>query len=108
MGEVKITFRISSEDPAAAQTSQVVATGRAGESLFEIGRRNGVAIATSCNGKASCGLCRVVIASGESGLTPMGPLEKRHLGNVYFITKQRLSCQARLTADATVLTIEVP
>ncbi|HEY4188177.1 MAG TPA: 2Fe-2S iron-sulfur cluster-binding protein [Polyangia bacterium] len=88
--------------------SGVVATGQPGESLFEIGRRSGVPISTSCNGKASCGLCRVVIVAGEDGLTPMGPLERRHLGNVYFITKQRLSCQARLTDDASTLTIDVP
>lgn len=116
MGDVTITFRMappsdapaSGVQPPAVQPSGVVAIGHPGESLFEIGRRNGVAIATSCNGKASCGLCRVVIVSGDPGLTSMGPLEKRHLGNVYFITKQRLSCQARLTADATTLTIDVP
>jgi ferredoxin len=88
--------------------SGVVATGEPGESLFEIGRRSGVAISTSCNGKASCGLCRVAIAGGEEWLTPLGPLERRHLGNVYFITKQRLSCQARLCDGATEVTIDVP
>jgi 2Fe-2S ferredoxin len=88
--------------------SGVVAPGQPGESLFEIGRRSGVPISTSCNGKASCGLCRVVIVDGEEGLSPMGSLEKRHLGNVYFITKQRLSCQTRLTDDAASVTIDVP
>jgi len=90
------------------QPSGVVADARPGESLFEIGKRAGVRISTSCNGKASCGLCRVAIVDGESGLSPLGPLEKRHLGNVYFITKQRLSCQARLTEGATAITIDVP
>jgi ferredoxin len=88
--------------------SGVVAPGNPGESLFEIGRRSGVPISTSCNGKASCGLCRVAIVDGEEGLTPLGPLEKRHLGNVYFITKQRLACQARLTEAADTVTIDVP
>ena len=78
-----------------------------GESLFEIGRRNAVPISTSCAGKASCGLCRVVIVDGEEFLSTMGPLEKRHLGNVYFITKQRLSCQTRLESDAAAVTVEV-
>lgn len=112
MADVTLTFRTTSQpegdDPAHAEPGNVVVTGQPGESLFEIGRRNGVAIATSCNGKASCGLCRVVIVAGEEGLTPLGPLEKRHLGNVYFITKQRLSCQARLTAGATAVTVDVP
>ena len=88
--------------------SGVVAPASAGESLFEIGRRNGVPIPTSCVGKASCGLCRVAIVAGEEYLTPMGPLERRHLGNVYFITKQRLSCQTRLAAADAEVTIEVP
>ena len=88
--------------------SGVVAGARPGESLFEIGKRVGVRISTSCNGKASCGLCRVAIVAGEEGLTPLGPLEKRHLGNVYFITKQRLACQARLTETAHDITIDVP
>ena len=91
------------------QPSGLTADAIAGESLFEIGRRNRVPISTSCAGKASCGLCRVAIVDGERFLTPMGPLERRHLGNVYFITKQRLSCQARLTEDADAhVTIDVP
>jgi len=78
---------------------------RAGESLFEIGRRDGVPIPTSCAGKASCGLCRVRVVAGEDHLSPMGPLELRHLGNVYFITKQRLSCQTRLLSDDAEVTV---
>ena len=90
------------------QPSGVVVPGQPGESLFEIGRRSGVPISTSCNGKASCGLCRVAIVAGEEGLTDLNALERRHLGNVYFITKQRLSCQARLTATAVTVTVDVP
>lgn len=90
------------------QPGGVIAEAVAGESLFEIGRRNKVPISTSCAGKASCGLCRVVIRGGEEHLTPMGPLERRHLGNVYFITKQRLSCQARLVGEEADVTIDVP
>lgn len=90
------------------QPSGVVAPAHPGDSLFDIGKRAGVRISTSCNGKASCGLCRVKIVDGEAGLTPLGPLEKRHLGNVYFITKQRLSCQARLNEAATHVTVDVP
>ncbi|HEX2659390.1 MAG TPA: 2Fe-2S iron-sulfur cluster-binding protein [Polyangia bacterium] len=90
------------------QPSGVTVPGQPGESLFEIGRRSGVPISTSCNGKASCGLCRVVIVGGEDGLTPLNSFERRHLGNVYFITKQRLSCQARLTESAATVTIDVP
>jgi 2Fe-2S ferredoxin len=73
-----------------------------GESVFEIGRRAGVAISTACVGKATCGLCRVKILDGEANLTPLNAAEKKHLGNVYFITKTRLACQARVSGDVVV------
>lgn len=68
-----------------------------GESIFEAGRRAGVAIPTACVARATCGLCRVKILRGEQFLSPMNADEKRHLGNNYFISKLRLSCQARVT-----------
>jgi 2Fe-2S ferredoxin len=74
-----------------------------GETLFEVGRRAGVSIETACVGKATCGLCRVRVVSGEEHLNPFNEHEQRHLGNVYFLTKVRLSCQAVVTGgDITV------
>jgi 2Fe-2S ferredoxin len=78
-----------------------------GESLFDAGRRAGVPIPTACVGKATCGLCRVKILAGEPHLTPINADEKRHLGNTYFISKLRLSCQTRLLPGVTEATIEV-
>jgi len=78
-----------------------------GESLFEAARRAGIAISTACIGKANCGLCRVKILEGEDQLSPLNAAERKHLGNVYFITKQRLSCQARLVGSG-VVKVEVP
>ena len=78
----------------------------AGESVFDVGRRAGVRIPTSCVGNASCGLCRVKIVSGEDQLAPFNAAERRHLGNVYFLTKVRLSCQARVLGGDIV--VEVP
>lgn len=71
----------------------LVADCREGETVFEVGRRNGVAIETACVGKATCGLCRVRVVAGEEHLSPQNDDERRHLGNVYFLTKVRLSCQ---------------
>lgn len=78
-----------------------------GESLFEVARRNGVPVATACAGKATCGLCRMKVTGGEQHLSAFHANEKKHLGNVYFITKERLSCQARLISDGAV-TVLVP
>ena len=67
---------------------------KAGETVFEVGRRAGVAIETACVGKATCGLCRVRVVEGEAHLNAPGPHDERHLGNVYYLTKVRLACQA--------------
>ncbi|HET6150073.1 MAG TPA: 2Fe-2S iron-sulfur cluster-binding protein [Polyangia bacterium] len=79
----------------------------AGESIFAVARRSQIAITTACVGKATCGLCRVKIVGGESLLSTLNVDERKHLGNVYFITKQRLSCQAQVLAEGEV-TVEVP
>ncbi|HLU69108.1 MAG TPA: 2Fe-2S iron-sulfur cluster-binding protein [Kofleriaceae bacterium] len=74
-----------------------------GESVFAVGRRSGVAIETACVGKATCGLCRVRVVAGEEFLAPYNEHEQKHLGNVYFLTKVRLSCQAIVSGgDVTV------
>ena len=77
-----------------------------GDSIFGVARRAGLPITTACNAKATCGLCRVKVVSGETFLSPMNDAEKKHLGNVYFITKQRLSCQACVTGGD--VAVEIP
>ena len=74
-----------------------------GESVFAAARRAGVPIPTACVGRATCGLCRVRVVAGEPHLSPLNADEKKHLGNTYFITRLRLSCQARVSGDVTVL-----
>lgn len=78
----------------------------AGESVFEIARRAGIGVTTACVGKATCGLCRVKVVGGEEHLSPFNSAERKHLGNVYFINKLRLSCQARVGEGDVV--VELP
>ena len=59
-----------------------------------------------CVGRATCGLCRVKVLAGEEALSPINADEKKHLGNTYFITKLRLSCQARLVGERA--TVRIP
>jgi 2Fe-2S ferredoxin len=73
-----------------------------GESVFDAARRCGIPVSTACVGRGTCGLCRVRVQAGEENLSPFADAEKRHLGNVYFLTKERLACQARVLGDATV------
>lgn len=75
-----------------------------GETVFAAARRHDVPIPTACNAKATCGLCRVKIVAGAEHLPPLNADEKKHLGNTYFLTKLRLSCQCTVSGgDVTVL-----
>ena len=72
-----------------------------GSTLFEAGARVSAGIDTACVGKGTCGLCRVRILAGAESLNPYTDEERKHLGNVYHITKVRLACRCRL-ADGDV------
>ncbi|MFM7200541.1 MAG: 2Fe-2S iron-sulfur cluster-binding protein [Myxococcota bacterium] len=77
-----------------------------GESLLEVALRGEVVVPTSCGGKASCRLCVVKLPSGqENSVSGMEFLEQSAMGNVFFITRERLACQTRVLRDCTV---EVP
>lgn len=73
-----------------------------GESIFAAARRANILVPTACNGKGTCGLCRIKIVSGKENLDAPSAIETRHLGNTYFITKLRLSCQVHPKGDCTV------
>lgn len=65
-------------------------------------RKAGKKIKSTCGGCATCSDCMVVVKSGESNLAPQTFEELRLLGNVFHITKERLSCQTKLTGDVTL------
>ncbi len=74
-----------------------------GTTLFDAGARAaGVAIETACVGKGTCGLCRVKILAGADALSPYTEEEERHLGNLYHLTRVRLSCRTRVSGEVTV------
>jgi ferredoxin len=70
-----------------------------GENAYAAARRQNVPIPSACFGRGNCGLCRVRVVSGEAALSPVNAIEKKHLGNTYFVTKLRLACQIELTGD---------
>ncbi len=81
--------------------SQVVEAPE-GSTLFEAGAKIAAGIDTACVGKGTCGLCRVKIVAGAENLNPFTDEERKHLGNVYHLTKVRLSCRAKLGGDVTI------
>ena len=75
---------------------------REGESLFDAGAKVTARIDTACVGKGTCGLCRVKILAGAEHLNAFTDEERKHLGNVYHITKVRLACRTKPTGDVTI------
>ncbi|MFO0658813.1 MAG: 2Fe-2S iron-sulfur cluster-binding protein [Polyangiaceae bacterium] len=87
--------------------TQVELSAESGADLLEALQEIGYPIATSCGGRASCGLCRLTIVSGREVLSPINNEEVGHLGNVAKIIGLRLACQARIVGDGE-LVVEVP
>jgi ferredoxin, 2Fe-2S len=80
----------------------VVVECREGDTLFEAGAKATAGIDTACVGKGTCGLCRVKILAGAEHLNPFTDEERKHLGNVYHLTKIRLSCRCKVSGDVTI------
>lgn len=72
------------------------------ESLLAQLTKAGKVIKSGCGGHASCSDCIIKVKGGESCLTPPTFEEMRLLGNIFHITKERLSCQTKLTGDASI------
>ena len=62
----------------------------------------GKKIKSSCGGHATCGDCVILVRGGDSFCTAPTFEELRLLGNVFHITKERLSCQTRLMGDVVI------
>jgi 2Fe-2S ferredoxin len=77
------------------------------ENFLDAIRRQKINIEASCGGHASCGDCVVVIKSGAEHLTEMEFDEKKILGNVFFITKERLACQTCFKNDDASASLEI-
>lgn len=80
----------------------VVVECREGDTLFEAGAKITAGIDTACVGKGTCGLCRVKIVAGAEHLNPFTDEERKHLGNVYHITKVRLACRCKIAGDVSI------
>ena len=63
------------------------------QSVLDVLRENRVNIRSSCGGHATCMDCVVRVKAGEENFTEVNFDEKKLLGNVYYITKERLACQ---------------
>lgn len=76
-----------------------------GQTVFEVGWKHDAGLASACVGKGTCGLCRIVVVEGEENLSPYNETEEKHLGNLYHLTKRRLSCQCVLKGGDVVVEV---
>ena len=84
------------------QPAGLAVEAQAGETLLQVSKRCGAGIKYSCDGAPSCAMCRIVVVAGEENLSPIERKEEDLIGTSYFITKNRLSCQARLVGEGEV------
>ena len=71
-----------------------------GASLFQLARANEVPVQTLCHGIGACVRCKVKVLEGE--LSPITPVERDKMGNIYHLTRERMACQAKLVGDVTL------
>lgn len=99
---------ISPSDEAGASHSEeppktIDMEATPGELLTQVAYRAGVVIQQTCGGSPSCTDCRVIVKSENADcFEEMQHEERSLLGNVYFITKERLACQAHVKSSCTV------
>jgi len=70
--------------------------------LLQALTKKGMSIRSDCGGHASCSTCIIKIVSGEEYTSAPGFIEIQLLGNVFHITKERLSCQTKITGDVVI------
>jgi ferredoxin len=100
---LRVCFLVETSPEGPGPDTEIVAEAAAGELLSQVAYRAGVLIQQTCGGSPSCTDCRVVVKEGaDNAFDEMEHAEKTLMGNVYFITKERLACQAKLKASCTV------
>jgi len=79
-----------------------------GTTVFEASAKAEVAIPSQCGGRCACALCRVKLVEGDQLVSPIQWDEEGHMGNVYYLTQERLSCQTRIFGDVVVELEDTP
>ncbi len=70
--------------------------------LLSVLTEKGYYIKSSCGGNASCSDCIIKVVSGQDNLESPTFEEIKFLGNVFHITKERMSCQTKICGDVTI------
>ena len=79
-----------------------------GTTVFAAAAKAELAIPSQCGGKGACALCRVCVTTAQPPVSPMDWDEEGHLGNAFFITRERLSCRLQVFGDVEIEVREAP
>jgi len=71
-------------------------------SVLEAAQAQGIDLSSLCNGKGTCGKCKVKIEKGLETLGPLTPQELRHITEEEMKANYRLACQIRPPASIVV------
>ena len=91
----KVIFQIEDGTPVTIDCNP-------GDNLLEAARRANVAIDAPCSGNGSCGKCRVKLLEGE-----LDCIKSRHINDEEWEQGWRLSCNAKVVGDCTVLVPDI-
>lgn len=92
MGNYKITLQPSGKVIDAEDSIPVL------EAL----QKAKIYIKSSCGGVGNCSDCMVKVTEGKDFINGLSFEETQLLGNVFHITKERLSCQLKASGDITL------
>lgn len=76
----------------------------AGTSLFDATRLAKIPLASSCDGDAICGKCRVELVTESAPLSPISPAEDKLLQKIRDEGHYRIACEARILGDVSITT----
>ncbi|MDB5074219.1 MAG: nqrF 3 [Chloroflexi bacterium] len=76
-----------------------------GESVFEAAKRSNIGIPTTCGGKGTCGLCRVLFPLPAREPTYV---ERQHIDRADLARGVRLACRSRPTHDLAITVLPEP
>lgn len=91
----KVVFQIEGGSPVTIECNT-------GDNLLDLARRANVAIDAPCSGNGSCGKCRVKLLEGE-----LESLKTRHISDEEYSQGWRLSCNSKVSGDATVFVPDI-
>lgn len=72
------------------------------DTVYTLADDEGFGLSGTCEGNGDCGLCAMLVITGEQNLTPISEVEQEVLNKSDYPQGTRLSCQARVLGNITV------